>query len=115
MKQLNPVDRNATLQRTGNAERRESVKIHIDSPEERSGNFDIYSGTLTEEEAVSEASRCLNCGCGDGCLICVDLCNSFAVSVENGKPVVNSDECVACGICAWQCPNKNIELIRTDN
>ena len=115
MKQLNSVDRNTTLQRTGNAERRESVKIYTDSPGERSGNFNMYSRTLTEEEAVAEASRCLNCGCGDGCLLCVDLCNSFAVSVENGKPVVNGDDCVGCGVCVWQCPNKNIEMIKTDN
>ena len=114
MKQLNQVNRNSVLQRTGNVERISSVKIYTKSPEERRKNFDIYSRTLTEEEAVAEAKRCLNCGCGEGCLLCVDVCNSFAVSNVDGMPFIDNEECVACGVCVWRCPNKNIEIIRVD-
>lgn len=114
MKQLNAVDKNATLQRTGSTERKDSIKIYTELPETRSSNFDLYTRTLTAEEAIEEAGRCLNCGCGEGCLVCVNICNSFAFSVDDNTPVVNSDDCVGCGVCVWQCPNKNIELIRTD-
>ena len=114
MKQLNPVEINSILQRTGNSKRLESIKIYTESPEKRSENFDIYSRTLTEEEAVEEAKRCLNCGCGEGCFICLDICNSFAISNVGGKPFVDSDECVGCGVCVWRCPNKNIEIVRIE-
>jgi len=114
MKQLNEINRNSVLQRTGNVERISSIKIYTKSPEERRKNFDIYSRTLTEEEAIAEAKRCLNCGCGDGCLLCVDVCNSFAVSDVKGRPFIDNEECVACGVCVWRCPNKNIEIIRVD-
>ncbi len=112
MKQLNRVDKNSILQRKGNTERSSGVKIYVESPGERSQNFELYSRTFTEEEAVSEAKRCLNCGCGDGCFVCVDICNSFAINNVGGKPFIDNEECVGCGVCLWQCPNKNIEMIK---
>ena len=115
MNQLNQVDIVSILQRTGDAERISSVKIYTESPEDRRKNFDIYSRTLTEEEAVAEAKRCLNCGCGEGCLLCVDICNSFAISNVKGRPFIDNEECVACGVCVWRCPNKNIEIIRVND
>ena len=39
-------------------------------------------------------------GCGD----CVDVCPVEALSLENGKAVVN-DECIDCGVCVDECPS----------
>jgi Fe-S-cluster-containing hydrogenase component 2 len=78
---------------------------------DRNQTFEIYSRPFTEAEALDEAGRCLNCGCGEGCMICADICNSFAISSEDNKPLVDHDECVGCGICVWRCPNDNLEMV----
>jgi formate dehydrogenase major subunit len=108
---LNHIDRNEVLESKGNAKRVPSVKNYTKSPEERRENFDTYTRPFSEEEAVREASRCLNCGCGEGCMLCVDLCNSFAIANKEGRPEVSSEDCVGCGICVWRCPNENIEMV----
>ena len=77
----------------------------------RIDNFEIYSRPFTEAEAVQEATRCLNCGCGEGCMICADICNAFAISSVDTKPLVDKEQCVGCGICVWRCPNDNLEMI----
>ena len=66
----------------------------------------------TEEQAVKEASRCLKCGCGEGCQLCRTICSEFAVyNPEADKIEIHGDECVACGMCYNRCPNGNIEII----
>jgi heterodisulfide reductase subunit A-like polyferredoxin len=50
--------------------------------EERKGNFAEVELGLSEEDAVEEASRCLNCaGCCE-CLLCVDACEAKAIAHE---------------------------------
>lgn len=44
-------------------------------------------------------------GCGD----CVDVCPVEALSVENGKAVVN-EECIDCGACVNMCKNEALSL-----
>ena len=44
-------------------------------------------------------------GCGD----CVDVCPVEALSLENGKAVVN-DECIDCGVCVDECPSGAFSL-----
>jgi Fe-S-cluster-containing hydrogenase component 2 len=80
-------------------------------PQERVKNFDLYSRPFTEEEAINEAGLCLNCGCGEGCMICADLCSRFAIDSVETKPLIDKEECVGCGVCVWRCPNDNIEMI----
>lgn len=66
----------------------------------------------TDEEAVAEASRCLQCGCGEGCQLCKTICTDFAPLVAGtDKIAIDKDVCVACGMCFNRCPNKNIEMI----
>ena len=105
------VDRDHVLEMKGNAHRRPSVRNYTREGSSRSKSFDLYSRPFTEEEAVEEASRCLNCGCGEGCMICADICNSFAISSVDTKPLVDKEECVGCGICVWRCPNDNLEMV----
>ena len=68
----------------------------------------------TIEEAIKEASRCLKCGCGEGCQLCKTICSEFAIyNPKLDKIEIHGDECVACGMCFNRCPNKNIEMINT--
>ena len=49
---------------------------------------------MTEEEAVAEASRCLNCGCGEGCQLCKTICCDFAPYISDvDKLSIDKDEC----------------------
>ena len=111
VKKLNQVDRNHVLETKGNAARTASVRNYTMEAKNRIENFELYSRPFTETEAVNEATRCLNCGCGEGCMICADICNAFAISSVDTKPLVDQEECVGCGICVWRCPNDNLEMI----
>ena len=74
----------------------------------------IDSDLLTREQAVAEASRCLACGCGAGCEVCKDICKMFSYEMDaNGRMILDEEQCVACGMCIWRCPNKNVEMIQT--
>lgn len=114
VKEQNEVERNLVLESRGTAVRASSVGNYTKEAAERVGDFEIYSHPFTEEEAVKEASRCLNCGCGEGCMICAELCNAFAIDSVDNKPLINEEECVGCGVCVWRCPIDNIEMISTD-
>ena len=89
------------------------------TPEERRDNFEpIYFG-FTEEQALREASRCLECGCHDyfDCRLirfanCFDVEPSkFAgemhkredVPVARDVIVHDPDKCVLCGLCYRTC------------
>ena len=56
--------------------------------------------------------------CRYGCLgggSCVSACHLAAMSIEGfGPPVVDTDKCVGCGLCARACPQDLIEIIRTE-
>ena len=89
------------------------------TPEERRDNFEpIYFG-FTEEQALREASRCLECGCHDyyDCRL-IRFANRFDVHPErfagekhdrDDVPVVRDiivhdpDKCVLCGLCYRIC------------
>ena len=78
----------------------------------RKETFDVYERVMTEEEAVKEASRCLNCGCGEGCQLCKTICTDFAPEVSDVDTMhIRKEECVACGMCFNRCPNGNIEMV----
>ncbi len=68
----------------------------------------------TVEQAIKEASRCLKCGCGEGCQLCKTICSEFAVYNPSADKIeIHKDECVACGMCFNRCPNNNIEIFNT--
>ena len=80
--------------------------------EERVQSFAPYKRVMTEEEAVKEASRCLNCGCGEGCQLCKTICTDFAPEVADTDTMhIRKEDCVACGMCFNRCPNGNIEMV----
>ncbi len=89
------------------------------TPEERRNNFEpIYFG-FSEEQAIREASRCLECGCHDyfDCRL-IRFANAFDVDPERfagfmhdreDVPVASEvivhdpDKCVLCGLCYRMC------------
>ena len=87
------------------------VKLAEDAQTRRL-NFEPYTRTMTEEEAVKEASRCLNCGCGEGCQLCKTICTDFAPEIIDTDTMhICKKDCVACGMCFNRCPNGNIEMV----
>ncbi|MBQ0004794.1 MAG: (Fe-S)-binding protein, partial [Clostridiales bacterium] len=47
-----------------------------------------------------------------GCCICAKVCPVEAISMEDGKPVIDETICLGCGICARNCHKKSIILNR---
>lgn len=109
------VSKDAVLKRSGYYKDENLPDLYTMNGDERLKVFLPYIRTLTEDEAVTEAQRCLNCGCGEGCSICAEICSDFAIHlVSDDVWEVNKDECVACGMCYNRCPNKNIDMISTN-
>lgn len=50
--------------------------------------------------------------CPEGCVICVDICPTQAIQIENGKPEVTDDFCIFCSTCEKACPNEAIQIHR---
>lgn len=89
------------------------------SPEERKDNFsEIIFGGLTDEQAIKEGHRCLECGCHDyfECKL-VEYANQYGVrydrfmgekkrtQVEDDHPFIvrDPDKCILCGLCVRAC------------
>lgn len=90
----------------------EGVNLETADGAQRIQNFNTFRRIFTEDEAIAEASRCLKCGCGEGCALCMSICTDFAISVVAPDCVqVDKNKCVACGMCYNRCPNGNIEMI----
>lgn len=99
-------------QRTGYLKKDNNKLSLNEDAEARKNGFDLYERIMTEEEAQKEASRCLNCGCGEGCQLCKTICTDFAPEVKDTDTMhIRKEDCVACGMCFNRCPNGNIEMV----
>lgn len=106
------VSRETVLKRSGYFKDEPAIDLYTLDGKTRVANFLPHIRSLTEEEAVAEAKRCLNCGCGEGCAICATLCPEFAIRLQDVDIWdIDKDECVACGMCFNRCPNNNIEMV----
>ncbi|MBX2883382.1 MAG: NAD(P)-binding protein [Granulosicoccus sp.] len=81
------------------------------------GHFMERIMTLTEEQAVAEAGRCMSCGLCFECDNCVIYCPQDAVfRVKKDKSTtgryVDTDysKCIGCHICADVCPSGYIDM-----
>lgn len=78
----------------------------------RTGTFSEVVASLTEENALFEARRCLSCGNCFGCDNCFGVCPDNAVIKQHeGEYVIDLDFCKGCGICATECPCGAIEMV----
>lgn len=87
-------------------------------PQDRCKNFEQVTEVMTEEEAINEAKRCLECGCADyfECKL-IKYADDYKVkpqrlvgdkheklSIEN-HPFMDRDmnKCILCGLCVRVC------------
>lgn len=89
---------------------RERLSLPVTPVARRLGNpTQESSDTITEEEFMSEISRCFSCGLCDGCSLCWMYCggNGFT-RLESPRPgqyfAFSTDECTGCGKCIELCP-----------
>ncbi len=83
-------------------------------PEERLGNLNAeITSTLTEQQVIDEAKRCMSCGSCFDCGTCWSYCQDQAIV----KPLIKHqaykfklDFCKGCKKCAENCPCGYIEM-----
>jgi len=49
-----------------------------------------------------EQNKCVGCGA------CINICPAGAISLKNGKAVIDQDKCTHCGKCFDVCPQEAI-------
>lgn len=93
----------------------DSVAMGMQSLDEVDANCAQFEGMKID----SDLNLRLNCKkrrliiddwCG-GCGACVEKCGSKALTLVDGKAVVNPDKCVTCGYCGAVCPDFCIKII----
>ncbi len=47
----------------------------------------------------------------EGCGVCVSACHNHALSIVDGRAVVDTDRCALCSYCARVCPQFTIKII----
>ncbi len=91
--------------------RQEAIQI---SPEERLKLQDgEITSTLTEEQAIEEAKRCMSCASCFDCGTCWSLCQDQAIKkpIKKYEPYTfKLDFCNGCNKCAENCPCGYIEM-----
>ncbi len=99
-------------------ERQCRPKMEHLTPEERKDNFTEVVFGYTEEDAIEEANRCLECGCHDffECKL-IKYANQYDVKPDRFKGDINTTEfeddhpfilrdpnkCILCGLCVRVC------------
>jgi glutamate synthase (NADPH/NADH) small chain len=105
-----------------NYEERNLRDSHGPDSEEVLGHFEERSKSLSEEQAVKEAGRCMSCGMCFECDNCVIYCPQDAVyrvkkdEKTMGRYVATDySKCIGCHICADVCPTGYIDMAIGDH
>jgi len=111
-------EREVTPEMLEDREKLPRAKMPCRSPEERKLDFEEMNYGFTEEQAIKEAKRCLECGCHDyhECSL-IKHANRYEIHPERFKGqkrshgsekklvVIERDEgkCILCGLCVRVC------------
>lgn len=76
-----------------------------------SDNFDEHGITLTDDQALTEAKRCMSCGNCMSCDNCYGMCPDGAITKDHFGLTINYDYCKGCGICERECPCGSIKMV----
>ena len=80
-----------------------------------SDNFNEVGESLTKEQAVFEARRCMSCGNCMSCDNCIAICPDAAIKKDaEGRLYIDYDYCKGCGICERECPCGSIRMEAED-
>lgn len=92
-----------------------SVAVGILKQEELEVNLKIFNDEEISQELLTQkikpGKRLFILSFCKGCGTCVKVCPSYALSLENGKAVVDHKLCILCGYCNPVCPEFAIRLI----
>jgi aryl-alcohol dehydrogenase-like predicted oxidoreductase len=92
------------------------VAIGMLSEAEVEANVALFSGNAPEDEVWRKLEsrrrklRIMENFC-KGCGACVETCGSGALSIVNGKAVLDEAACILCGYCGASCPEFIIRVV----
>ncbi len=111
-------EREVTPDMLADREKKSRVKMSCRAPEERINDFEEMNYGFTEEQAVAEAKRCLECGCHDyyECSL-IRHANRYEIHPERFEGVKrmsesetklvsierNNGKCILCSLCVRVC------------
>jgi len=91
---------------------RQTMKRNKIAVKERLKGFQEVIKPPSQEEAVSEAQRCFNCGscteCGNCYIFCPD--NAIKVDPDGYGYIADMDYCKGCGVCVNECPRGAMKM-----
>jgi aryl-alcohol dehydrogenase-like predicted oxidoreductase/ferredoxin len=92
-----------------------SVAVGMVNQEELELNLKIFNDEEIPQELLTQKvkpnKRLFILSLCKGCGTCVKVCPNYALSLENGKAVVDHKLCILCGYCNPVCPEFAIRLI----
>lgn len=92
-----------------------SIAVGMVNQEELELNLKIFNDEKIPKELLTQkikpSKRLFILSLCKGCGTCVKTCPNNALSLENGKAVVNHKLCILCGYCNPACPEFAIRLI----
>lgn len=91
-----------------------SSKVELPAREIPEGMLDFSepTETISDQDAVYEAGRCISCGVCNFCDTCMTFCPDFCIQRTPEGYKVDLDYCKGCGICSQECPRDVIALIQ---
>jgi aryl-alcohol dehydrogenase-like predicted oxidoreductase len=88
-----------------------SVAVGMQTIEEIRENCAYFSGKRDIMFSPKEKRRLMIHDWCEVCGSCVKACSSGALSIENGKVVIDQQRCIFCGYCGAACPQFAIKVI----